>query len=92
MKEGKKMTISGFYQFEKDGQVKTCRNVKFESTGIKWADDGKVIWRKISKDGKRTNKFAEQFRPNVPWAFGIWFCKISTKTVLDKFPELQIEE
>lgn len=84
------MTLSGFYQYEKDGEVKTCRNVRFESTGVK--EDGKIIWRKISKEGKRTNKFAEQFIPNVPWAFGKWFCKISTKYVLEKHPELQIEE
>ena len=55
-------------------------------------ETGKVIWRRITKEGKRTNKFAEQFEPNMPWAFGKWFCKISTKWVLEAHPELQIEE
>lgn len=84
------MTRIGFYQFEKDGEVKTFRNIKFESTGIK-LDNGKIIWRKIAKDGQRTNKFAEQFQPNVPWAFGTWFTKISTEWVLNAHPELEIK-
>ena len=85
------MTLTGFYQYEKEGEVKTFRNVRFESTGVKM-ETGKVIWRRITKEGKRTNKFAEQFEPNMPWAFGKWFCKISTKWVLEAHPELQIEE
>lgn len=59
------MTVKGFYQWEKDGEVKTAMGVRFESTGVK-TDNGKIIWHKISKDGKRTNKFAEQFIPNMP--------------------------
>ena len=85
------MILRGFYQFEKDGAVKTARNVRFENTGVKW-ENGKVIWRKISKEGKRTNKFAEQFEPNMPWAIGKWFIKVDTEAVQHSHPELMIEE
>ena len=84
------MTARGFYQFEKNGEIKVAGNVRFESTGIK--ENGKVVWRKISKDGKRTNKFAEQFQPNLPWANGKWFQKLNTEEIVTKYPELLIEE
>ena len=84
------MIVKGFYQFEKNGELKTAGNVRFENTGVK--EDGKVIWRKISRDGKRTNKFAEQFNPNMPWAMGKWFQKKNTEAVLKDHPELKIEE
>ena len=38
------MTAKGFYQFEKDGELKTCPCIWFESTGIK-TEEGKIIWR-----------------------------------------------
>ena len=84
------MILKGFYRFEKDGEIHNCRNVRFENTDAKW-DNGKVIWRKISKDGKRTNIFAEQFNPDMPWCHGKWFCKIGTEYVLRDHPELKIE-
>lgn len=85
------MTAKGFYQWEKDGQIKTAACVRFESTGIK-DEEGKIIWRRIDKNGNRTNRFAEQFQPNMPWAHGKWFCKRDTEATLKKYPELRIEE
>ena len=44
------MTVTGFFQkMNEQGEIKTSKNVRFESTGIK--DNGKVIWRKLNKDG-----------------------------------------
>ena len=84
------MTVKGFYQYEKDGEMKVCANVKFESTGIK-LENGKVLWQKI-KNGKRTNRFAEQFNPNMPWAHGKWFQKLNTEAILSKHPELRVND
>lgn len=70
-------------------EIKRCRS-SFESTGIKEVD-GKVIWRKISKDGSMTNTFAVQFRPDVPWAAGKWFIQINGYEVLNQHPELFVE-
>lgn len=83
------MRINGFYQYEKDGVTKTCK-AKFESTGIR-LENGKVLWQKI-KNGKLVNRFAEQFNPNMPWAYGKWFQKLDTETVLAEHPELRVEE
>ena len=83
------MTASGIYQKTcEDGTVKKLR-ATFVSTGIK--EYGKVIWRKLSKDGKPTNIFAEQFEPNVPWAMGKWFVQISSACVLTSYPQLKVE-
>lgn len=83
------MKVTGFYQRTVKGEIKTTKNAHFESTGIK--ENGKVIWRKINKDGTPSNVFAEQFQPDVPWAFGKWFCKIDGGYVLEKHPELKVE-
>lgn len=82
------MKATGFYQYTKNGTLKTTKAV-FESTGVKM-EDNHVIWRKI-KDGKPTNVFAEQFQPNMPWAFGKWFIKLNGGTVLEQHPELKVE-
>ena len=71
--------------------MKTAHGVKFESTGVQ-LENGKMLWRKIDKKtNQRTNKFAEQFRPDLPWAYGTWFLKIDTEWVLNKYPELEIK-
>lgn len=84
------MVVTGFYQRGKNGTIKTTGNVRFESTGIK-DDYGKVIWRRLRKDGTASNEFAEQFNPNTPWAFGKWFTKIDGGWVLQKYPQLKVE-
>lgn len=83
------MKVKGFYQFEKNGETKTCR-AQFESTGIR-LENGKVLWQKI-KDGKLVNRFAEQFNPDMPWANGKWFLKLDTDAVLKEHPELRVAE
>lgn len=84
------MTVTGFFQkMNEHGEIKTFKNVRFESTGIK--SNGKVIWRKLNKDGTQSNIFAEQFKPNVPWAYGTWFIKVNSAIVLRKYPELKVE-
>lgn len=88
-KEGNtKMIVNGKYQYIKNGERKCCM-ANFENTGVK-NEYGKVIWRKITK-GQKTNIFAEQFIPDVPWATGKWFCKISGASVLERHPELKVE-
>lgn len=83
------MTVSGIFQrTTESGEVKNTRT-RFESTGIK--ENGKVIWRRINKDGTPSNVFAEQFVPNVPWAVGKWFCKINSAYVLRTYPQLKVE-
>lgn len=84
------MTARGFFQKNTAEGIKTFRDCRFESTGVK-NTYGKVIWRKIAKDGKPTNTFAEQFQPNMPYAFGKWFCRIDAGAVLRKHPELKVE-
>ena len=89
-KELNKMTVTGFFQkMNEQGEIKTFKNVRFESTGIK--ENGKVIWRKLNKDGTPSNIFAEQFKPNVPWAYGKWFIKVNSAVVLRKYPQLKVE-
>lgn len=84
------MTVTGFYQkTNEQGEVKAIRNVRFESTGIK--ENGKVIWRRLYKDGSPSNIFAEQFNPNVPWKVGKWFLQINSAPVLRKYPQLKLE-
>lgn len=84
------MIVNGIFQrMNENGEVKNMRT-RFESTGVK-NEYGKVIWRRIKKDGTPTNVFAEQFEPNVPWAVGKWFCKINGAEVLRKNPELKVE-
>ena len=84
------MTVTGFFEkMNEQGEVKTSKNVRFESTGIK--ENGKVIWRKLNKDGTPSNIFAEQFKPNVPWAYGKWFIKVNSAVVLRKYPQLKVE-
>lgn len=85
------MIVTGYYQrLNQNQEVKTFRNVRFESTGIKSC--GKVIWRKIKKDGKPSNTFCEQFQPNVPWLTKAkWFCKLDSGAVLKEHPELMVE-
>jgi hypothetical protein len=87
------MTRTGFYQkVNENGEVKKYRNVIFESTGVDHPyEKGHKIWRKISKDGKPLNEFAIQFQPNVPWAYGNWFCKIDGGWVLSNYPHLKVE-
>lgn len=82
------MIVNGKYQYIKNGEIKRC-TADFENTGVK-NEYGKVIWRKIWK-GQKTNAFAEQFIPDVPWATGKWFCKISGASVLEQYPELKVE-
>ena len=84
------MAVTGFFQkMNEQGEIKTFKNARFESTGIK--ENGKVIWRKINKDGTPSNIFAEQFRPDVPWAYGKWFVKVNSAIVLRNYPELKVE-
>ena len=71
------------------GEIKTFKNVRFTSTGIK--ENGKVIWRKLNKDGTKSNIFAEQFKPNVPWSYGKWFIIVNSATVLRNYPNLKVE-
>lgn len=85
------MTVTGFYEKENaNGEVKRFKNISFESTGVKF-EDGKVIWRKLNKDGTRSNIFAEQFEPDMPWITGKWFLKVRSSRVLEKHPELKVE-
>jgi hypothetical protein len=83
------MKIRGVFEYMAQGEQMRCYS-RFESTGIK-LEDGKMLWRKISKDGRQTNIFAEQFIPNVPWAQGKWFLKLNAGTILEKHPELKVE-
>ena len=74
------------------GEVKRYRNVTFESTGVdNPCERGHKIWRMINKDGTPSNVFAVLFQPNVPWAFGNWFCMIDGGWVLTKYPQLKVE-
>ena len=85
------MTVTGYFEkMNEQGEVKRFRNIRFESTGIK-NEYGKVIWRKLNKDGTPSNVFAEQFEPNMPYVTGKWFIKINSATVLRKHPELKVE-
>lgn len=85
------MILNGFYQMVDDaGELRRVRGCKFESTSAK--TNGKVIWRKLKKDGTPTNTFAEQFIPDVPWLpKGKWFCKLDGGVVLRDHPELKVE-
>lgn len=88
------MTAYGFYKYtNKDGEHKTIRNAKFESTGVQIPDmQNHVIWRKFDKLGRKTNIFAVQFIPEVPWMVkGKVFVKISAAEVITKHPELKVE-
>lgn len=83
------MRVTGIFEkMTENNEVRRTRST-FESTGI--YDHGKVIWRKIHKDGTPSNIFAEQFEPNVPWATGKWFCKIDSSIVLRNYPQLKVE-
>ena len=83
------MTAYGIYQKTcENGEVKKMR-ATFVTTGIK--EYGKAIWRKLNKEGKPTNIFAEQFDPNVPWAMGKWFIQISSARILTDYPQLKVE-
>lgn len=85
------MTVRGFYRrVDQNGEIKNSRDVKFENTGYKF-DDGKVIWRKLGKDGSKLNIFAEQFNPELPWMVGKWFCKVDGGAVLREHPDLKVE-
>lgn len=85
------MQVKGFYQRKNEnGEIKTTSNVIFVSTGKK-TRDGKVIWRKVKKDGTLSNIFAEQFHPNTPWAFGKWFCNVDGGAIIREFPELKVK-
>lgn len=87
------MQRTGYYRkANENGEVKTFRNVTFESTGIDHPyEKGHKIWRRIKKDGTPCNEFAVQFQPDVPWAMGSWFCKIDGGWVLNNFPQLKVE-
>ena len=83
------MIVNGIFQrLTESGELKNTRT-RFESTGIK--EHGKVIWRRINKDGTPSNVFAEQFDPDVPWAVGKWFIKINSADVLRSYPQLKVE-
>jgi hypothetical protein len=83
------MTLNGIFEkMTEQGETKRVR-ASFENTGIK--ENGKVIWRKLNKDGTPSNIFAEQFEPNVPWACGKWFCKVNSAVVLRNYPQLKVE-
>jgi hypothetical protein len=89
-KEGIKMTVTGYFQrMNEQGEVKRFKNINFQSTGIKRY--GKVIWRRLNKDGTPSNVFAEQFVPNVAWSVGKWFIVINGADVLRNHPELKVE-
>lgn len=80
------MTVRGIFQTERDGEIKRYRNVRFENTGIKWTD-GKVIWRRILKDGTPTNTFAEQYH-----CAGLrFFYETVSGQILKDHPELKVE-
>lgn len=84
------MIVNGIFQrIVESGEVKNTRT-RFESTGIKNMY-GKVIWRRINKDGTPSNIFAEQFEPDVPWAVGKWFVKVNSAEVLRRHPQLKVE-
>lgn len=83
------MKVNGIFErMTESGEIKRVRTT-FESTGIK--EHGKVIWRKLNKDGTPSNIFAEQFEPNVPWAVGKWFLKVNSADVLRQHPHLKVE-
>jgi len=85
------MTVVGYFEkMNEQREVKRFRNIHFESTGVK-NEYGKIIWRKLNKDGTPSNIFAEQFVPDMPWLVGKWFCKINGASVLRKHPELKVE-
>lgn len=80
---------SGFFQRMVEGEVKRYRGARFESTGAK-NEVGKIIWRKLRKDGKPSNIFAEQFRPELPWLQeGKWFVQVDGGVILSRYPELK---
>ena len=90
-KELKKMLVTGYFEkMNEQHEVKRFKNIRFESTGIK-NECGKVIWRKLNKDGTPSNIFAEQFVPDMPWVVGKWFAKVNSATVLRKHPQLKVE-
>lgn len=85
------MIVTGIFQFIKNGEVHRTKS-KFESTGCRDKyENNKVIWRRLTKEGKPTNMFAIQSIPNVPWATGKWFSKIDGGWVLENFPEIKVE-
>ena len=84
------MIANGTYEWIKGGERKRC-HATFESTGIKDELTGKVLWRKFSKEGRPQNIFAEQFRPEVPWAVGRWFVKMNGGVILEMYPQLKVE-
>lgn len=87
------MKRTGFFRKVNEvGDLKTYRNVQFESTGIDCPGEaGHKIWRRLYKDGTPSNTFAIQFQPNVPWAVGNWFIMIDGGWVLSNFPQLKLE-
>ena len=85
------MTVTGYFErMNEQGEVKRYKNIRFESTGIK-NHYGKVIWRKLKKDGTPLNIFAEQFVPNMPYIVGKWFIVLNGADVLRNHPELKVE-
>lgn len=74
------------------GEIKNYANVCFENTGINhpYENDHK-IWRKLKQDGRPSNVFAIQFRPNVPWMTGNFFVMIDGGWVIKNYPQLKIE-
>lgn len=87
------MKKTGYFQtMNENGEIKRYRNALFESTGIDHpGEKGHKIWRKLNKDGKPSNTFAIQFRPDLPWICGDWFCMIDGGWVLTRFPQLKLE-
>lgn len=87
------MTRTGYFRkTNENGEVKTYRNVTFESTGISSKYDGnRKVWRRLHKDGTPSNVFAFQFQPDVPWAMGSWFIMIDGGWVLHQYPQLKVE-
>ena len=87
------MKKTGCYQkMNESGEIKRFRNVQFESTGIDHPyEKGHKIWRRLYKDGTPSNTFAIQFKPDVPWMCGDWFCMIDGGWVLKNFPQLKVE-
>jgi hypothetical protein len=79
---------TGFFRRMKDGEIKNYSGARFENTGVK-DDLGKVIWRKLRKDGQPSNIFAEQFRPDAPWVSGKWFFMLDAGMILEEHPELK---
>ena len=87
------MTKKGFFRkVNENGEIKTFKDVMFESTGVDHPfEKNHKIWRRIKKDGTPSNVFAIQFKPDLPWAFGDWFIMIDGGWVIREFPQLKIE-